>query len=276
MTGYPVNRERIKTSRALVIIVIGFGVGILSGLLGIGGGSVLIPVMVYLLGMNQHRAHGTSLAVISATVIMGSLIYGRGGFIDWPVALLLAFGGVIGGVVGARLACVSKAGMLKLFFGVFLGMIGLWMLWGSGLIVNGSSAAGSEPSLVLSGLLGSALMLLTGMVAGMLSGFLGIGGGLVMIPALVLLLGFEQKFAQGISLAVIVPVSITGSLVHAAYGNVRWDVALLLALGGIMGGLVGANYAMGAESLALKGLFGILMLTIGILMVVRRSKVKAN
>lgn len=273
MSVSPADRERIKSARALIIVVMGFGAGILSGLLGIGGGSVLVPVMVYLLGMSQHRAHGTSLAVISATVVISSLIYGRGGFIDWPVAVELAVGGVVGGVIGARVACVTKAGRLRLYFGVFLGLIGLWMLWGSGLAADGSGAAvGSVPGHGFGGFLGGAVMVVTGLITGILSGLLGIGGGIVMIPALVLLLGFEQKFAQGISLAVIIPVSVAGSLVHAAHGNVRWEAAFWLALGGVIGGLVGANFAMGTHSLVLKGLFGVLMLLTGALMAFRKSE----
>ncbi len=110
--------------------IIGFGwiAGVLSGLLGIGGGIVLVPIMVAYLGVNQHTAHGTSLAVIVPTALFGSFIYGLNGNLDFIPALNLAIGSIIGASLGARWMKKIPAKQLKLLFGVFLLIVGVRMV----------------------------------------------------------------------------------------------------------------------------------------------------
>jgi hypothetical protein len=121
-------------------------------------------------------------------------------------------------------------------------------------------------------LTGGLVVFAVGIVAGILSGLLGVGGGIIMVPAMVLLLGIDQRMAQGISLAVIIPVSVSGTVVHGAHGNVKLDVGIWLALGGVLGGLLGAGIAVGTDPLILRGMFGLLMLIMGILSLVRKPR----
>lgn len=109
-------------------ITSGLIAGILSGLLGVGGGIVLVPIMVGYLGVNQHMAHGTSLAVIVPTAIVGSLIYGLNGNINVAPALNLAIGSMIGASLGARWMKNIPAKQLKQLFGVFLLIVGVRMV----------------------------------------------------------------------------------------------------------------------------------------------------
>lgn len=268
-----VDLERIKTLRAIAIIIIGVLTGLLSGLLGIGGGVVLVPAMVYLLGMNQHQAHGTSLAVISLVVLSSAMFYGFHGEMDWLIALELAIGGVIGAAIGARLCCLSSTGRLRRYFALFLVFVAFRMLWevlypiftsGSFGIINHSRAVTGPWSIPV--------VLLVGIGTGIMSGLLGVGGGVIMVPAMVLLLGIAQKMAQGISLAVIIPVSVSGAIVHYRHGNVRPDIGKWLAVGGILGGLVGARIALGLEPVILRGFFAVLLLTLGIVTFRRRAR----
>jgi uncharacterized membrane protein YfcA len=104
-----------------------------------------------------------------------------------------------------------------------------------------------------------------------MSGIFGIGGGIIMIPVLVLLLGYPQILAQGISLAVIIPVSLSGAIIHARHGNVNFGVAVWLIVGGIAGGLLGARLALGLSQEILRGIFSLLMLAIGISTIRRRD-----
>jgi uncharacterized membrane protein YfcA len=224
--------------------------------------------MVYLLGMNQHRAHGTSLAVIGAVVLFSAIFYSRHGLVDWTIAIELMIGGVVGAAIGARICNLLSAGRLKRYFGIFLGVIGIRMLYGA--YASHAFAAGPHAvGYALSGdtLGGGAAVVGIGLITGIFSGLFGIGGGLIMVPTLVLFVGFTQKMAQGISLAVIIPVSVSGALIHNAHGNVNWNVVFWLALGGIMGGLLGAHLAVvEVGEIALKSMFGLLMLVTGILM----------
>lgn len=111
----------------VVIGVIAFGVtvGILSGLFGIGGGIAMVPFMVLVLERSQHVAEGTSLLVIIPTAIAGVIAHHRRGFVSFKIAGLLAVGGVIGAVAGARLALSIDAGPLETLFALFLVAMGV-------------------------------------------------------------------------------------------------------------------------------------------------------
>lgn len=110
------------------IIGFGFIAGMLSGLLGVGGGIVLVPIMVTYLGITQHIAHGTSLAVIVPTALVGSLVYGFSGNINVMPALNLAIGSIIGASLGARWMKKIPAKQLKQLFGFFLVIVGIRMV----------------------------------------------------------------------------------------------------------------------------------------------------
>jgi uncharacterized membrane protein YfcA len=255
-------------------MLIGLAAGFQSGLLGVGGGIIMVPAMVFLLGMNQHRAHGTSLAVMPLLVTMGLIEYGKQDKLDWPMAIALAAGGVIGATIGARLAGRLSGSKLRRLFAVFLVIIGAKMTWDVAPVVFnwGEKAAVQSHTLVNCGIETLLIMLAVGVFTGILSGLLGIGGGILMIPAMVLLLGMEQTKAQGISLAVIIPVSISGTLIHYAKGNVDIKTAFWVGLGGMIGACFGARLANNLDPGSLRLIFGLFVLVIGGLMFRKRNK----
>lgn len=105
----------------------------------------------------------------------------------------------------------------------------------------------------------------TGLLAGTVAGLFGVGGGIVMVPLLVLLFGREQHVAQGTSLAVMLPLSVAGCLRYAAKGNVEWTTALALSLGAVIGiTFLGAPFAHYLEGSVLRKLFGVLMIIVGL------------
>jgi len=110
-------------------ILVGFTVGILSGLLGLGGGVFLIPVMVTAFAVAQHNAHATSLAVVVPTAIVSAVIYGLHGFIDFSITLNIIVGSIVGASLGARLAQKIPAAQLKRLFGLFMVVVGLRMIY---------------------------------------------------------------------------------------------------------------------------------------------------
>ena len=112
----------------LKIISLGFMAGILSGLLGIGGGIVLVPLMVTYLGITQHIAHGTSLAVIVPTAIAGSIVYGFNGNVSIMTAFNLAVGSILGASLGAKWMKSIPAKHLTQLFGVFMILVGIRMV----------------------------------------------------------------------------------------------------------------------------------------------------
>jgi hypothetical protein len=112
---------------------------------------------------------------------------------------------------------------------------------------------------------------LIGLAAGLLAGLLGVGGGIVMVPAMVLLLGFDQHVAQGTSLLVIIPAALTGSYTHYRNGHVVLREAMILAIGGIIGAAVGALFALSIPEELLQRMFAGLLLVLGLRMLLPRD-----
>ena len=113
-----------------------------------------------------------------------------------------------------------------------------------------------------------AMAIVIGFLAGALSGLIGIGGGVVMIPALVLFFGFQQRMAQGTTLAAMVlPIGIFAAWEYYKTGFVNVQVALLIALGFLAGGYIGARYAVGIDEFVLKKVFGVVLLALSIKMI---------
>ncbi|MHB1001520.1 MAG: sulfite exporter TauE/SafE family protein [Armatimonadota bacterium] len=260
----------LRSLRIIIVILIGFGISILSGLLGIGGGILMVPALIYLLGLNQHKAHGTSLAVISPIVLLTAIYYASHGEVNWLIALELAAGGIIGAGMGARLCQKLSADKLRKYFGLFILLMGIRMLLDLHPAYAPGTTQAANQMISPSNIIGVIAITGIGVITGVLSGLLGIGGGIIMIPALVLLLGASQQLAQGISLAVIIPVSISGAIIHAKHGNVVLKDAVWLAIGGIAGALLGARLAMGMDPLTLRGAFGLLMILMGIWSIIRK------
>ncbi|MFZ5942598.1 MAG: sulfite exporter TauE/SafE family protein [Bacillota bacterium] len=115
--------------KVILLGIIGLLSGVVNGLLGIGGGTILIPAMIFLLGEKQHKAHGTSLAIILPTAFVSVLIYRYNSYLDLSLSLKVAAGAVIGGYIGARLMNKIPAKSLKKLFGIFMVIAGLRMVF---------------------------------------------------------------------------------------------------------------------------------------------------
>lgn len=241
-------------------LAVGLAAGLGSALLGIGGGLIMVPGMVWLLRIRQHRAVGTSLAVIIPTALAAVYQYRLGGE-DLVRVFFLALGGVFGAVLGARLAAALRGAQLRRIFGLFVLLTGLLMILLPARLESAHAMSGPEWP----------IMLVTGVGVGVVSGLLGVGGGLIMVPVLVLLLGLSQKEAQGISLAVILPVSLSGVLVHARRGNVVASLFNWLAIGAVIGAMTMGHYVQRIEDQFLRTLFGAFICCVGASMLMRRE-----
>jgi uncharacterized membrane protein YfcA len=117
-----------------------------------------------------------------------------------------------------------------------------------------------------------ALLIVVGLLAGTVAAALGVGGGIVFVPALVVLLDFTQHEAQGTSLAVIIPTALIATVVHARHGRVDWRAALPVALGGAVGALAGASVALRLDGELLRRLFAVLLVVLAIRMLLRTRR----
>ncbi|MFO0698555.1 MAG: sulfite exporter TauE/SafE family protein [Nitrospira sp.] len=115
------------------------------------------------------------------------------------------------------------------------------------------------------------LFILLGLLAGMLSGLIGIGGGVIIVPALLFLFGFSQHQAQGTTLALMVPpIGLPAAWTYYKQGNVNFEVALLICAGFFVGGYVGAKFSAGLSNVALERIFGVAMLAIAVKMLLAK------
>jgi len=256
-----------------IIILVGLGLtaGVLGGLLGIGGGALVVPGLVFFLGLSQHKAHGTSLAVVLFMSTAGSAAYALDGHVDWLLAAEMALGGIAGATVGARIVRAIKGQALRRIFGLFMMLVGVRMVLSP--FMGGSSGPETAAAAALHA--GQwewlVLALCTGVATGVLSSILGVGGGIVMVPAMSLLLGLPQHTAQGISLAAMLPTALTGMLMHQRMGNVELQVAKWVGVGGAAGALIGATVAKSLDAGNLKLAFGVFMVIMAILMLLKKT-----
>jgi uncharacterized protein len=218
----------------LISFAIGLAAGIFGGLIGLGGGIIMIPLLVGLLKLDQCRAHGTSLAVLIFTGISGAFTYGYHGQIDWTAAAALAVPAVFTATAGAHLADRLPDWKLKKAFGAFLIFCSALLLL-KPLLTNMLG--------VLPGYASLAALIVTGVVTGFLSGLMGVGGGIIMVPAMILLAGFTQHAAQGTALLVMVPTGIVGAFTHWRLGNVSGELLIGMVPGIILGTALGGNIA---------------------------------
>ncbi len=240
-------------------IIGGFGIGILGGffggLIGLGGGVVMIPLMTGVAKLTQHKAHGTSLVAIIFTALVGSVTYFYHDAVDWKAALMLAVSAIVTARLGALYAHSLSERNLKKAFGIFLILVS-GLLLAKGLLPKSAH----EPALWAR----LAVFLATGAATGFLSGMMGVGGGTVMIPPMVILAGMSQHLAQGTSLLAMVPVSVSGALTHYRLGNVQTDIAPGIVIGALAGGYLGGTTANLLPDLYLKLIFAFVLGAIAI------------
>ncbi|MES2294161.1 MAG: sulfite exporter TauE/SafE family protein [Pseudomonadota bacterium] len=211
-------------------------VGFALGLLG-GGGSILaVPLLVYVVGVKDaHIAIGTSALAVSANAFANLISHARAGTVKWPCAIVFALAGITGAALGAYLGRQVDGQQLLFLFG-------LVMLAVAGGMFSGR-AAGGDPLVRISRAIGLRLAG-TGLVVGFLSGFFGIGGGFLIVPAIMLGSGMTAINAVGSSLVSVGAFGMTTATTYALAGLVDWKVAAIFVAGGIVGGLVGVKLSV--------------------------------
>jgi uncharacterized protein len=246
----------------LIVLVLGLAVGVLVGLLGIGGGVVLVPAMVYLLGYDQHLAQGTSLFILLPPIGLGALReYWKNGNVDLRAGILCAMGFLLGGYAGGRIAVPLPSRDLQGIFGFFL-ILSAVLLWRKRQAPGKSSSAVDTKPKSHRELAGITFV---AVLCGVAAGMVGIGGGVLLVPALGLLFGFSQHRAQGTSLiALIPPTGLLAFLEYAKAGYVSWQTGLLLIPGVFLGGILGGQAARRLNPGRMRQIFAALMLVLGV------------
>ncbi len=243
----------------------GIAAGFLAGLFGVGGGVLLVPLLVLVLGRSQHVAHATSLVAITVPALAGTLRFALADAVAWGPAAAVAVGALAGVQLGAALLPRVSERRLQLLFALLLAVMSLRLLIFAAADPFGPSV-GQTPILSAEML---ALHALLGLVSGAASALLGIGGGAIVVPVLVIAFGYGQHLAEGTSLAVIVPTALVGAAVHGRRNYPDWPVGLRLGAGGLVGSLLGAEVALALPAMLLSRAFGVLLLVTTVVLVRR-------
>lgn len=201
-------------------IGIGLLAGLLSGLFGVGGGTVIVPLLVLLLHFDQRLAAGTSLAAIVPTASVGVISYATTGSVAWVPAIILAAGAVVGAQIGTRLLPRISQTALRWGFVGFLVVVIVSLF----LVIPSRDAV-----FELTWLSGLALVGV-GVGTGILAGLIGVGGGVIVVPVLMLAFGTSDLVAKGTSLLMMIPTAISGTVGNFRNRNVDLPAALLIGV----------------------------------------------
>lgn len=296
-----------------IAALVGVGVGVLSGLLGIGGGTVMVPLFRLAFGMEPIAATATSLFTIVPTSISGmwkhaknktslprvGIVCGLTGACLSPVgvwaanvspgwAIMGAAAVVVmyssftmlkkalaapkgGAAKGSRKACEKKSTTSDTAAAASLAAT-------APVATGGSSAAGAQaapleaPAIKLTPKY-VAKVALIGVVAGFMSGYVGVGGGFIMVPLFVSMLGIPMRLASGTSLTAVCILAIPGVIEQAVLGNIDYMVGVAMMVGSIPGAIVGANLVKRVPERALRFAFALFLLLMAVLLVANEASV---
>ena len=296
-----------------IAALVGVGVGVLSGLLGIGGGTVMVPLFRLAFGMEPIAATATSLFTIVPTSISGmwkhaknktslprvGIVCGLTGACLSPVGVWAANVSPGWAIMGAAAVVVmySSFTMLKKALAAPKGgaakgsrkacekkstasdtaAVGAAVATGDA-AAGGSSAAGAQaapleaPAIKLTPKY-VAKVALIGVVAGFMSGYVGVGGGFIMVPLFVSMLGIPMRLASGTSLTAVCILAIPGVIEQAVLGNIDYMVGVAMMVGSIPGAIVGANLVKRVPERALRFAFALFLLLMAVLLVVNEASV---
>lgn len=275
---------------ALIIVALGFVVGLLSGMFGVGGGFLTTPLLIFY-GIPPTVAVASAATQITGASVSGVMVHMRRGGVDQKMALVMIVGGLVGSAGGAGLFRLLQAsGQVDVGIGflyvVILGGIGGLMLKDSLIALGVVNASPREDApgtgrasrwvatLPLrwrfqeSGLLVSPLApFLLGIAAGVLTVFLGIGGGFILVPAMIYLLGMPARVVVGTSLLMVLAVSAATTMIHAVTTEaVDIVLAVLLLLGGVVGAQYGALFALRTKPDLLRLALAVIILLVALRM----------
>jgi uncharacterized membrane protein YfcA len=253
----------ISAMQGVLGLASGALVGFSLGLVG-GGGSILaVPLMVYVVGVPEaHVAIGTSAIAVAANAAVNLSNHARGGTVVWSCALMFAAAGIIGALGGSILGKMMDGQRLLALFALLMLVIAALMLKTRSRIGQPDVRMNWSNIPAIAGL---------GLATGTLSGFFGIGGGFLIVPALMLATGMPIMNAVSSSLVAVTAFGLTTAASYAWSGLISWELAGLFIAGGIAGGLIGTRLAqlLSARRGALNIVFAAVIIAVALYMLAR-------
>ncbi|MGI8436305.1 MAG: sulfite exporter TauE/SafE family protein [Chthoniobacterales bacterium] len=246
----------------IVALILALGIGLSLGLLGSGGSIITLPVLVYAAGVPASQAVGMSLGVVGGTTLVASVLNARSGQVHFKAALLFSGTGVLGALGGSQLThLVSQPILLLIFAGLML-VVGLLMFRPRADRGPDAEAECHWASCTAAGLF-----------VGFLTGFLGIGGGFLIVPALLFFARVPLKRAIATSLVVITVTSAAGLIGHLRRTHFDWRIAGMFLVMAIVGMLAGRKFAGDLKTECLRRGFAWFVLAIALFVIAENWKV---
>ena len=237
----------------IIGLILSAAIGLSLGLIG-GGGSILtVPILVYFLGVETREAVGMSLAVVGATSLFGAFLHYRKGTVNFSSAMLFGISGIVGAFLGSPLTHLVSPSVLMLIFAALMFVVAFSMLWRKR---NAESETVYNVNLIKA--------ISAGFGVGILTGFLGVGGGFLIVPALVFFGGLPMKQAVGTSLLVIALNCAAGLFGHLSYGLFDLKITFLVTTLAIFGAIFGTILSHKVSVTGLQKSFAYLVLAVAI------------
>ena len=259
----------MDTSRAarprlhwLWFVLIGLAAGFLSGLFGVGGGIIIVPALVIAAGFDQRLAAGTSLAAIVPTATVGVISYATTGSVNWLAAGILAIGSVVGAQIGSHLLARLPKRVIQWSFIGFIAIV----------IVSLFLVIPSRDAELEFTVLSTIGLVVLGLVVGVLAGILGIGGGVIIVPVLILLFGASDLVAKGTSLLMMIPTAISGTIGNVRRKNVDLRAAIVIGVAACTTTALGAIVAASITPVVANVLFAGFLIAVAIQLIVRATR----
>jgi uncharacterized membrane protein YfcA len=246
------------------LLITGAVGGFLSGFFGVGGGIIMVPLLMLWAKFDQKRASATSLLAIVPTSLVGAITYASNHQVDVLVAVFVSIGAIAGAPFGSKLLRVLPVAVVHWIF------ITMMVIEAARLLFVTDVSHGSFELTVLSaiGLIG------LGLLMGLASGMLGIGGGVIAVPVFMSVFGLAPLLAKGTSLLAMVPTAISGTIPNLKAGLVVLTEGLIVGVAAVAASFGGVALAFVLPDQLSAQLFGVLLLGVAIQSAVRRVKKK--
>lgn len=253
--------------------LVGVLIGIASGLLGIGGGTVMVPIFRLAFGMSATMSTATSLFAIIPTSISGAISHVKGKTCIPALGIAAGLGGACLSPVGVWLAQLSPDWLVMLAAALIIGYSAINMFKKAFKVPRaGQPAAGvdaaaptaDDSSLSRKQLLQGAAI---GLVAGLASGYVGVGGGFIMVPLMLSIIGIPMRKASGTSLIAVMILAIPGVIEQGIIGNINYLAGIAIVIGTIPGAVIGARLVTKVPERTLRLLFGCFLIVAAVMLV---------
>ena len=240
------------------LLVVGLGAGILGSMLGVGGGIIMVPALTFL-NVPPTQAASTSLIAVMSTSVSSTIEYSRQKRINYGLGLEMAACAIPGGIFGAVLSEYLLEDTFKLLFGILLILTGLYVLYKNSVLKDRHA---KRCSLLL-----KVAVFAASFGAGIISSLFGVGGGIIFVPAMLLVLGLTMHRAAPTSQLTLMMTAIAGVFTHSALGHPDYLQAVVLSTGSFVGAQIGARLSRITNDTLLQRLLAAVLMTVAIIFI---------